>query len=180
MRMCGPVLCSIRHTCTHTRTHAHTHARAHTHTHTHMHTHTHTHACAHAHTHRCTQTLFHMTLVYCTSASAIFIIACFPSPHSNKGRGTCSCNGTCACDVSLVSNKPYTGDVCECSPDTDRCINPADISQVCVRACVRVYGCVCVAMYNRHVFVCASARVSIGMPPTSHSTTTSHCCSPGA
>ena len=129
--------------CVHSDTHTHTHIRIYKHTRT----------CTH--THRCTQALFHMALVYCICASAIFIITCFPSPHSNKGRGTCSCNGTCACDVSLVSNKPYTGDICECSPDTDRCINPADISQVCVcvcvracvracvRVCVRVYGCVC-------------------------------------
>ena len=90
-------------------------------------------------------------------------------PPSNAGRGTCSCDGTCACDVSTVSNQPYTGEICECSPDTDRCINPADISQVCV--CVQdevvtvilwmyVYKRVCVVCMFMRKGMCTSMCLS--------------------
>jgi protocadherin alpha len=55
-----------------------------------------------------------------------------------SGRGSCGCNGTCECGISLFSNKPYTGDICDCSPDNFNCETPGDSSQ-----CSGVGDCKC-------------------------------------
>nr|WEL12719.1 integrin beta 1C [Halisarca dujardinii] len=57
-----------------------------------------------------------------------------------SGRGSCNCDGECVCSLSLLSNRPYTGDVCECSPDTFSCQDPSASGQ---DLCSGVGGCMC-------------------------------------
>ena len=46
------------------------------------------------------------------------------------GKGRCGCDGKCACIISLISNKIYTGELCDCSPDTFNCETSSGGSQV--------------------------------------------------
>lgn len=49
------------------------------------------------------------------------------------GNGKC-CGGSCMCNLSPMSGKPFTGSVCECTPDNDTCLNR--VSELCVCVCV--------------------------------------------
>lgn len=60
------------------------------------------------------------------------------------GRGNCS-DGRCSCVTSDLSGLPFTGDLCDCSPDNDSCINP-DAPQVLSTACssiITTNPCIC-------------------------------------
>ena len=59
-------------------------------------------------------------------------------PSSPSGQGTCGCAGMCICDISPLSSLPYTGELCQCSPDTDSCEDPSDIGNVCFEIAVKV------------------------------------------
>lgn len=43
-----------------------------------------------------------------------------------SGRGTCGCDGRCTGNVEPVSQCPYEGNFCECTPNTQNCRDPTN------------------------------------------------------
>ena len=60
------------------------------------------------------------------------VLRVIPTLSLLTGKGRCGCAGKCACIISLISNKPYTGELCDCSPDTFNCETSSGGSQVWV------------------------------------------------
>ena len=58
------------------------------------------------------------------------VLRVIPTLSVLTGKGRCGCDGKCACIISLISNKPYTGELCDCSPDTFNCETSSGGSQV--------------------------------------------------